>query len=52
MQLPGLIKQVTVGGRQQAVVTDFDETFWEDVLKEPADKLFGGDGRESGLICG
>jgi len=47
-----MIKQVTVGGRQQAVVTDFDETFWQDVLKEPANKLFGGDGRESGLISG
>jgi hypothetical protein len=43
---------MSVGGGQQAVVTDFDEAFGQDVLKEAADKLFGGDGRESGPICG
>jgi len=43
---------MTIGGRQQAIVTDFDENFWQDVLKEPADKLSGGDGREFGLISG
>src|SRR5262245_37181218 len=43
---------MTIGGRQQAIVTNFDETFWQEVLKEPADKLSGGDGRESGLISG
>jgi hypothetical protein len=30
---------MTIGGRQQAIVTNFDETFWQEVLKEPADKL-------------
>ena len=51
-RLPDLVKQMSVGGGQQAVVTDFDEAFGQDVLKEAADKLFGGDGRESGPICG
>lgn len=41
-----------VGGSEQAIVTDFDETFGQDVLKEAADKLFGRYGRESGLIGG
>src|SRR5215510_1188678 len=51
-RLPDLVKQMSVGGGQQAVVTDFDEAFGQDVLKEAADKLFGGDGRESGPIYG
>ena len=51
-QLPGLIKQMSVRGSEQAVVTDFDEAFGQDVLKEAADKFLGGNGRESGLISG
>jgi len=51
-RLPDLVKQMSVGDSQQAVVTDFDEAFGQDVLKEAADKLFGGDGREFGPICG
>jgi len=51
-RLPDLVKQMSVGGGQQAVVTGFDEAFGQDVLKEAADKLFGGDGRESCPICG
>jgi hypothetical protein len=41
-----------IGGSEQAIVTDFDESFWQDVLKEAANKLLGGNGRESGLISG
>jgi hypothetical protein len=51
-QLPGLIEQMLVGGSEQAVVTDFDEAFGQNVLKEAADELFGRDGRVSGLIRG
>ena len=43
---------MSVRGSEQAVVTDFDEAFGQDVLKEAADKLIGGNGRESGLISG
>jgi hypothetical protein len=43
---------MSVRGSEQAVVTDFDEAFGQDVLKEAADKLLGGNGRESGLISG
>src|SRR5262245_28409504 len=43
---------MSVRGSEQAVVSDFDEAFGQDVLKETADKLLGGDGRESGLISG
>jgi hypothetical protein len=51
-QLPGLIEQMPVRGSEQAVVTDFDEAFGQNVLKEAADELFGRDGRVSGLIRG
>jgi hypothetical protein len=43
---------MSVRGSEQAVVTDFDEAFGQDVLKEATDKLLGGNGRESGPICG
>ena len=43
---------MSVRGGEQAVVTNFDEAFGQDVLKEAADKLLGGNGRESGLISG
>ena len=43
---------MSVRGSEQAIVTDFDEAFGQDVLKEAADKLLGGNGRESGLISG
>jgi len=43
---------MSVRGREQAVVTDFDEAFGQDVLKEATDKLLGGNGRESGPISG
>ena len=43
---------MSVRGSEQAVVTDFDEAFGQDVLKEATDNLFGGNGRESGPICG
>jgi|SRR5215813_6420024 len=43
---------MSVRGSEQAVVTDFDEAFGQDVLKEAADKLLGGNGRESGPISG
>jgi hypothetical protein len=43
--LSGLIEQMPVGGSEQAVVTDFDEAFGQNVLKEAADELFGRDGR-------
>jgi len=43
---------MSVRGSEQAVVTDFDEAFGQDFLKEAADKLLGGNGRESGLISG
>jgi len=51
-QLPDAVKQMPVRGSEQAVVTDFDEAFGQDVLQEAADKLLGGNGRESGLISG
>jgi hypothetical protein len=51
-QLPGLVKQMPVRGCEQAIVTDFDEAFGQNVLKEAADELFGRDGRVSGLIRG
>ena len=41
-----------IGSSEQAVVTNFDEAFGQDVLKEAADKFLGGDGRDSGLIRG
>lgn len=50
--LPGLVKQMPVRGCEQAIVTDFDEAFGQNVLKEAADELFGRDGRVSGLIRG
>jgi hypothetical protein len=43
---------MSVRGSEQAIVTDFDEAFGQDVLKEAADKLLGGNGQESGLISG
>src|SRR5215813_3938534 len=43
---------MSVRGSEQAVVTDFDEALGQDVLKEAADKLLGGNGRESGLSSG
>jgi hypothetical protein len=47
-----LIEQMTVGGREQAIVTDFDEMVGQDVLEETTDKLFGRDGREFDLLGG
>jgi len=41
-QLPGLGEQVTVVGAEQAVVTDFDEAWREDVLEEATDELSRG----------
>src|SRR5262245_17332009 len=43
---------MSVRGSEQAVVTDLDEAFGQDVLKEGADNLLGGNGRESGPISG
>jgi hypothetical protein len=34
-----------VRGCEQAIVTDFDEAFGQNVLKEAADEFFGRDGR-------
>ena len=37
---------------EQAVVTDLDEAWWEDVLEEATDELFGGDGATFELVSG
>ncbi|MEK6283806.1 MAG: hypothetical protein AABN95_25905 [Acidobacteriota bacterium] len=41
-----------MSGAQQAVVTDFNEAWWEHVLEEAADELLGGDGATLELISG
>ena len=37
--MSGFLKQLTMSGTEQAVVTDFDEARWEDVLEEAADEF-------------
>jgi hypothetical protein len=37
---------------EQAVVTNLDEAWWEDVLEEATDELFGGEGTVLELVSG
>ncbi len=46
------MKQRTMSGAEQAVVTDLDETGWQDVLEEATDELLGGDGAILELVSG
>lgn len=41
-----------MSGAEQAVVTNLDEAWWEDMLEEATDELFGGDGAMLELISG
>lgn len=51
-QLSGPVEQMTVGRAEQAVISDFDESVRQDVLKKPTNKIFGGEGTEFELISG
>ena len=51
-QLSGPVEQMTVGRAEQAVISDFDESVRQDVLKKTTNKLFGSEGTELGLIGG
>ncbi len=51
-QLSGLLQQLPLGGAEQAVVTDFDEAWRQDVLQETMDELLGGDGAVLELVSG
>ena len=37
---------MTIAMAKQAVITDLDESFWQDVLEEAADELLCADGAE------
>ena len=41
-----------MSGAKQAVVTDLDEAWWQDVLEEATDELLGGEGAILELISG
>ena len=41
-----------MSGAEQAVVADFDEARWEDMLEEATDELFGGEGAVPELVSG
>jgi len=41
-----------MSGAEQAVVTDLDEAWWEDVWEEATNELFGGDGATLELVSG
>ena len=43
---------MTGGRAEQAVISDFDESVRQDVLKKTTNKLFGSEGTEWGLISG
>jgi hypothetical protein len=48
----GRVEPMTVGRAEQAIVTHFDESVRQDVLKKPTDKLFGGHRAGFDLIGG
>ena len=41
-----------LSGTEQAVVTDLDEAWWEDVLEEAPDELFSVEGATLELVSG
>ena len=41
-----------MSGAEQAVVTDFDEAWWEDVLEEATDELLSGESAVAELVSG
>jgi hypothetical protein len=41
-----------MSGAKQAVVTDLDEAWWEDVLEEATDELLSGEGAMLELVSG
>ena len=43
---------MTISGAEQAIVTNLDESWWEDVLEEATNELFGGDGATLELVSG
>ena len=51
-QLSGPVEQMTVGRAEEAVISDFNESVRQDVLKKPTNKLFGREGTEFDLIGG
>ncbi len=46
------MKQVTLPGTEQAVVANFNEVRWQDMLEEAANELLGGKGAGLDLIGG
>ncbi len=43
---------MTITGTEQAAVAHFDEAWWQHVLEEATDELFGGDGATLELVSG
>jgi hypothetical protein len=47
------MEQRSVAASEQAIITNLDESFRQDVLEETADEFFSGDGGELELLgCG
>jgi len=51
-QVSGFLKQMPMSGAEQAVVTDLDEAWWEDVLEEATDERLGGEGAMLEMVSG